>query len=218
MDRIGQLVPRTVHRGISEFNVAELAEEGFMYPTEESPIPKGSAYDKNLKKNFGMQIATAASGIGANKLKAPKEMLHVEGEKPSPFMSTTAIQGGTVNPKGETFGKSVYTIDLAYLPPTAIAATYTDRGLGYFLLSAFKGTSVDKAALVEHARRYEEQQSSSVEARKVKPSTKLIGAEEAAQANPALSGKEWQALMDVIRTGEILISARIPQQAMGKAQ
>lgn len=217
MDRIGQLVPRYVHRGISAFNQAELETEGFMYPTAESPIPKEKDYGKDLRKEFATQISKSASGIGDNKLKASHEMLHVEGQKPSPFMSTTAIQGGTVNPQGQTFGSSVYIIDLAYLPSSAIAATYTDRGLGYFLLSAFKDTEdVTKAALIGHARDYETRQSESVEAKKKKPSTKLFGAEDATQEDATLSGKEWQALMDVIRTQEILISAPIPQGAMSQ--
>lgn len=48
MDRIGQLVPRKVYRGISTCNNAELEAEEFMYPTGESPIPK----DKKTYEDF----------------------------------------------------------------------------------------------------------------------------------------------------------------------
>lgn len=215
MDRIGQLVPRFVHRGISDFNEAELTTDGFMFPTELSPIPKTkSNYDTRLKSKFAKEAAVSASGIGDNKIKASPEMGHVEGVKPSPFLSTTAIAGGTKNPQGQAFGASSRTIDLADLPPSAIAATYTDRGMGYFLLSAFPGSAEAKARLIRHAGEYEALQSGTREQAKSKPSTKLIGATDAAAANPALSGKEWQALMDVIRTQEILINAAIPASAV----
>ncbi|MGK6355769.1 DUF4157 domain-containing protein [Sphingomonas sp. DT-207] len=216
MDRIGQLVPRFVHRGISDFNEAELAAAGFIYPTALSPIPKSKKgdYDEKLKSKFAREATVSASGISANKIKASLEMGHVEGVKPSPFLSTTAIAGGTKNPQGQTFGSSVRVIDLSHLPPSAIAATYTDRGMGYFLLSAFKGTAKEKAGLASHAREYEMQQSRTREQAKSKPSTKLFGADDAAAADPALSGKEWQALMDVVRTQEILISAAIPAAAI----
>lgn len=216
MDRIGQLVPRFVHRGISDFNIAELDEEDFMYPTGLSPIPdsKGSTYGAELRKQFGTEASKSASGISANKIKASKEMGHVEGVKPSPFLSTTAIAGGTKNPQGQTFGSTVRVIDLSYLPPSAIAATYTDRGMGYFLLSAFKGTAAEKSTLVEHATDYEKQQTGARELAKSKPSTKQFSADDAAALDARLSGKEWQALMDVIRTKEILISAAVPAAAI----
>lgn len=145
-------------------------------------------------------------------------MRHVEGQKPSPFMSTTAIQGGTVNPQGQTFGSSMYMVDLAYLPPTAISATYTDRGLGYFMLPAFQGTSEGKKTLVENAKQYQQQQEKSREQHEQKPSTKLFRAQDAEEQNGTLSAKEWQALMDVIRTHEILISARIPTAVLRKPE
>ncbi|MGN6121732.1 MAG: eCIS core domain-containing protein [Sphingomonas oligoaromativorans] len=216
MDRIGQLIPRYVHRGISDFNEAELKQDGHLYPTALSPIPKSrkGEYDQSLKSKFAREAAVSASGIGANKIKASQEMGHVEGVKPSPFLSTTGIAGGTMNPQGQTFGSSVRVIDLAYLPPSAIAATYTDRGMGYFLLSAFKGTAEEKASLIAHASEYEERQSSTRQQMATKPSTKAFTADDAATADSRISGKEWQALMDVIRTQEILISAPIPDAAV----
>lgn len=205
MDRIGQLVPRIVHRGISDFNQAELDTEQQMFPTKLSPLAdEKSKYDDKLKAKFGKEASVSASGIGANKIKASLEMQHVEGVKPSPFLSTTAIQGGTINPQGKSFGKAAHEIDLAYLPPSVIAATYTDRGMGYFLLSAFEGTQKEKAALVANARIFEEKQGSK----------EGYSAEKAATADKTLSGKEWQALMDVIRTEEILISAPVPREAI----
>jgi hypothetical protein len=216
MDRIGQLVPRFVHRGISDFNQAELETADFIYPTALSPIPKSKRgdYDDKLKTKFAKEVAVSASGIRANKVKASQEMGHVEGVKPSPFLSTTAIAGGTKNPQGQTFGSSVRVIDLSHLPPSAIAATHTDRGMGYFLLSAFQGTAEEKAALIRHASQYEARQSGTRELAKSKPSTKLFGADDAAAADSTLSGKEWQALMDVVRTQEILINAAIPAAAI----
>jgi hypothetical protein len=119
-----------------------------------------------------------------------------------------------MNPQGQTFGSSVRIIDLAHLPPSAIAATYTDRGVGYFLLSAFKGTAEEKATLITHAGEYEARQSGTRQQMVTKPSTKLFTADDAATADPRISGKEWQALMDVIRTQEVLISAPIPDTAV----
>jgi hypothetical protein len=200
MDRIGQLVRRIVHRGISEYNEAELDAERMMYPTKLSPLAdEKSKYDDKLKAAFGKEASKSASGIGANKIKdASREMQHVEGVKPSPFLSTTAIKGGTKNPQGKSFGTAAHEIDLAYLPSTVIAATYTDRGMGYFLLSAFEGSQEQKAKLIANARAFEGKQT----------------AEKAATTDKTLSAKEWQALMDVIRTEEVLISAPVPREAV----
>ena len=195
-----------------------------MYPTGLSPVDKDKDESYGaLKEQFEKEVAKSASGKGDNRLTASHEMEHVEGEKPSPFLSTTSNPGGTVNPQGESFGSSLYTIDLAYLPPSAIAATYSDRGMGYFLLSAFKGKKEEKAALIEGARKFEKQQTSerAALAKKAKmgklaKDDKAFSAQDAAKQDPTLSGKEWQALMDVIRTGEILINSPVPKAAMKK--
>jgi hypothetical protein len=217
LDRLGQLVPRFVSRGISEFNAAELEAEGQMFPTGASPVDKGR-YDENLKKKFREETAKAASGIGANKLDPSLEMLHVEGMKPSPFMSTTARASGAANPKGKGFGSNIFRIDLAYLPSSAIAATYTDRGMGYYLLSAYRGAAKD--TLVRDARGFQDRQQKVVEERARNKKKKIADftGEDAAAKNATLSGKEWQALMDVIRTEEILITAPIPRAAMSQPE
>jgi hypothetical protein len=108
----------------------------------------------------------------------------------------------------------VRVIDLSYLPPSAIAATYTDRGMGYFLLSAFKGSGSGKAALIQHAGEYEKRQSSTRQQAVIKSSTEIFSADDAAAEDSTLSGKEWQALMDVVRTKEILINAAVPAAAV----
>jgi hypothetical protein len=86
--------------------------------------------------------------------------------------------------------------------------------MGYFLLSAFKGTAEEKASLITHAGEYEARQTAARQQMISKPSTNPFTADDAVAADPRISGKEWQALMDVIRTQEILISAPIPNAAV----
>ena len=211
IDRIGQLVPRRVSRSISDQNSTEMALHGFIYPSEESPVSYSGG--------------PTGSGVGDNKIKATKEMEHVEGVKPSPFLSTTKEASGTVNPEGKSFGSALYEIDLAYVPSSCIADLSTGRGVSYYMLGNYekKSGGNTKAELIEQAKAANTKQT---EYRKnladheakvhgvKKP--ELYDAQVKATENPTLSGKEWQALMDIVRTTEVLIDCKIPRVALTK--
>jgi len=161
--------------------------------------------------------------LGDNKIKATPELLHVEGVKPSTFLSTTRQEAGTVNPSGESFGARLYEIDLAYISPTDIADLSTGRGISYFMLGHYapKDSSIGKADLISEARvastkqmEYREQEKRYKKRESGVKKPVPYGADDKATENPLLSGKEWQALMDVVRTAEILISSTIPKAAL----
>jgi hypothetical protein len=216
LDRIGQLVPRYVYRGISDYNIAELEQEGFIYPTFDSPIPRSDKYGKGLKKKFGEETSTTGSGISDNKIEATKEMLHVEGKKPSEFLSTTLQPEGTVNPEGQSFGSSRYRIDLSFIDPAFIAHLSSAKGISYYMLKNYEKkekSDPDKSELISKAKEFSERQMQDKKKGKKDP----FGAQHAAEQYPTLSAKEWQALMDVVRTSEVLISSKIPKEALEPA-
>ncbi|HEX7026125.1 MAG TPA: DUF4157 domain-containing protein [Gammaproteobacteria bacterium] len=211
IDRIGQLVPRCVVRSISDQNISELRDHHAIYPSNQSPVE----YDGS----------PSGSGIGDNKIKATLEMLHVEGEKPSNFLSTTKQESGTKNPTGGSFGSELYEIDLAYINPECISDLSSHRGISYYMLGNYEetDTSPSKAVLIAEAEvanqrqmdyREQERRFNAREHGVKKPTP--YGAEDKARENSTLSGKEWQALMDVLRTSEILISCPIPGDALTK--
>jgi hypothetical protein len=149
-------------------------------------------------------------------------MLHVEGVKPSAFLSTTREEAGTINPDGDSFGSALYKIDLSYISPANIADLSTGRGMSYFMLGLYdpaKGSS--KASLISRARQANEKQQTYKEQLR-KHTAKVHGvkmpavysAGDTEVEDRTLSGKEWQALMDVVRTKEVLINCEIPGDAL----
>ncbi|MEO1541659.1 MAG: hypothetical protein AAFU59_14845 [Pseudomonadota bacterium] len=192
IDRVGQLVPRFVIRNISPENLTELSKAKAIYPTNMSPVS-------------GAQKAQVASGTGSNKITRPSdEMQHVQGTKPSDFLSATTYEEGALNPQGKPFtdkkGKAAVQvrIDLSYISPQHVSALYTGPGIAYYLLKNFGKTAQDKRTAVETAR------------------ANKGSSEDLAKSHPELSAKEWQALLDVIRTTEVLISGEIPKAAITK--
>jgi hypothetical protein len=191
LDKIGQLVPRFLRRNCSQENKDELSgdehdKDRGLYPTGLSPF--------KIKGNV-------ASGTGGNQIKKESpEMSHVQGHKPSPFLSATALDEDALNPKGKSFGQVMtVVIDLSHLEPVHITALYTSKAICYFLLDGFTG---DKQQTAQNAR---DEQS------KVKPSSGDL-----ARRDKSLSEKEWQALLDVIRTAEVLIDCVVPEEAVEK--
>lgn len=223
LDRIGQLVPRFVYRSISDFNIAELEQESSIFPSNQSPVPKSSKYSSDLKKKYSTDTSTTGSGTSDNKVEATDEMLHVEGSKPSKYLSTTKEEKGTVNPEGRSFGSSLYRIDLSFINPAYIADLSSDKGISYYMLGNYakkKREDLDRSGLIGKAKEFNVRQET---ARKRKEQYKTIAdkdkfdAENAAAEQPELSGKEWQALMDVLRTSEVLIKTSIPLEALENA-
>ncbi len=192
MDKIGQLVPRFTRRNISDINIAELKgkhdQEAGLYPSNLSP------YEDARRQQD-------ARGTGSNKIRNESaEMHHVQGSKPSDYLSATASSSDALNPQGKAFdAAATVVIDLSYIDPEQISALYTSQGMRYFLLDMFEG---DRGATVEKAER---------EQREKAPSSMRL-----AKGNAELSEKEWQALLDVIRTKEVLIGGLIPKEAVRK--
>ena len=191
LDKLGQLVPRILRRNCSDANKEELAgkqhqKEDGLYPTGLSPF--------KIKDQV-------ASGTGNNVIKNESgEMHHVQGHKPSPFMSATASDEDALTPKGVEFEASMTVeIDLAHIAPVHITALYTSAAICYFLLDGFGG---DKAETEQIAREEQGQK---------KPSSTRL-----AKDHKQLSEKEWQALLDVIRTLEVLIDCMVPKAAVKK--
>ncbi|MFD2671845.1 hypothetical protein [Marinicrinis sediminis] len=208
IDRIGQLVPRFVARSISAENIAEKDNHHHIYPSGMSPEGKPS------------KSGATGSGISDNKVEATPEMLHVEGKKPSGFLSTTKDVAGTINPKGESFGSALYMIDLSYLNPAHIADLSSGSGISYYLLGNYdeKKGGTEKKSLISKAASYNDRQVEGNRMKKENPKTKDVEftAQDAEKDDQSLSGKEWQAIMDVIRTSEVLISDKIPEEALSK--
>lgn len=71
----------------------------------------------------------------------------------------------------------------------------------------------DKSELISKAKGFSERQMQD----KKKGKKAAFGAQHAAEQYPTLSAKEWQALMDVVRTSEVLINAKIPKEALKPA-
>lgn len=186
-----------------------------IYPASDSPVPKSNKYDEKLKENYAKETSTTGSGIGDNKIKATKEMLHVEGKKPSEFLSTTLQPEGTVNPEGQSFGSCRYRIDLSFIDPASIAHLSSAKGISYYMLGNYEKkekSDPDKSELISKAKAFSERQMNKKEGKK-----DAFGAQHAAEQYPTLSAKEWQALMDVVRTSEVLINAKIPKEALEPA-
>lgn len=209
LDRIGQLVPRRVVRSISDQNISELRDHHAIYPSKQSPVSYSGG--------------PSGAGVSDNKVKATPEMLHVEGVKPSDYLSTTKQESGTYNPTGESFGSALREIDLAYIGPEYIADLSSHRGISYYMLGNYQetDTSPSKAVLIAEAEvanqrqldyRDQERRYAAKESGVKKPVP--YGADDKAGENATLSGKEWQALMDVVRTSEILIGCPIPEAAI----
>jgi hypothetical protein len=193
IDRIGQLVVRHVIRNISDHNTLELASHKAIYPSNDSPVP-------------GASDNQVASGTGSNKIKNDSdEMRHVQGHKPSNFLSATTTVAGALNPKGKPFtnkkGKASVqvSIDLAYIASTDIRALYTNAAIAYYLLHNFQSKKASKQGVVDIA-----------------VNSKKKSAGDLAKEHDMLSEKEWQALLDVIRTKEVLISGVTPKEAITK--
>lgn len=209
LDRIGQLVPRRVVRSISDQNISELRDHHAIYPSKQSPVSYSGG--------------PSGAGVSDNKVKATPEMLHVEGVKPSDYLSTTKQESGTYNPTGESFGSALREIDLAYISPEYIADLSSHRGISYYMLGNYDETSssTTKALLIAEAEvanqrqldyRDQERRYAAKESGVKKPVP--YGADDKAGENATLSGKEWQALMDVVRTSEILIGCPVPEAAI----
>lgn len=197
LDRLGQLVPRMLVRSISPLNYEELKTYKSFWPSSESPVK--------------VPAEAGGAGTAANVIAKPTpELGHVFGKKPSPYLSATTTLEGTVNPKGEAFGESkrkgakwkpiLVTIDLAYIEPVRIRALYTYRGIGYWLLEGYTGNKNDIIKLL------------SANPKATRDDVHARGA----SLSLNLSGKEWQALVDVIRTTEVLISGEVPGNAITK--
>jgi hypothetical protein len=193
LDQIGQLVPRYLRRNCSKENKDELNGDDHdndlgLYPTGMSP------FKSKISSSGGL-------GTGGNKIKKDSpEMQHVQGSKPSPFLSATALGEDALNPKGKSFGEVMtVVIDLSYIAPIHITALYTSKAICYFLLDGFVGDKQQtaQAAIDEQGQK--------------KPSSGGL-----AKRNTDLSEKEWQALLDVIRTEEVLIDCMIPEEAVEK--
>lgn len=191
LDQIGQLVPRYLRRNCSQENKNELSGDDHhkdrgLYPTGLSPY--------KISSSGGL-------GTGGNKIKKDSpEMQHVQGSKPSPFLSATALGEDALNPKGKSFGQVMtVVIDLSYIAPIHITALYTSKAICYFLLDGFVG---DKQQTAQDAIEEQGQK---------KPSSGDL-----AKRNKDLSEKEWQALLDVIRTEEVLIDCMVPEEAVEK--
>jgi hypothetical protein len=142
------------------------------------------------------------------------EMRHVEGDK-APYLSLTGGQGGTINAQGQSSGTSLYLIDLAYVSPSEIAMMYTDPGLNYFMLAKGRDAKL-RGSLIDRAKLFQKKKTELDALREVKTSTPEWGGKEAAQEDPRLTNKDWVALMDVIRTKEILVTSKIPAAALSK--
>ncbi|CAI6087540.1 OTU domain-containing protein [Cohnella sp. JJ-181] len=217
LDKLGQLVPRYSRRNISQANLDELngkhsGEKG-MYPSRMSPVP-------------GADRSQVASGTGSNKIRAESdEMHHVQGHKPSDYLSVTAQDEDALNPKGKAFDAAAsVVVDLSYIDPENLSALYTSQGMRYFLLDGMIGG--DKGETIDLAVR--EQSKSPSDESDEKEERKAVGKKkkEKKEAKPSsnqlavdhdqLSAKEWQALLDVIRTKEVLIEGMIPPEAVRK--
>ncbi|TDF99560.1 OTU domain-containing protein [Paenibacillus piri] len=193
LDKLGQLVRRFTRRNVSSHNRDEIKgdkhdEERGMYPSNLSPFPR--ARDKQQ-----------ARGTGSNKIKNESpEMHHVQGHKPSDYLSVTADTGNAKNPQGKEFDAlATYLIDLSYIDPENISAIYTSLGMRYFMLDVFEGDRKDAVGKAEQ------------EQKKSGPSSQKM-----AKDHKELSEKEWQALLDVIRTKEVLVEGMIPEDALTK--
>jgi hypothetical protein len=192
LDRLGQLVPRILLRNISTTNEEELRTHKAIWPSGASPV--------------GKPKESRASGTGANVITHQSgEMSHVQGDKPSDFLSATTSKVGALNPQGQEFGTKPggkkarvvkAQIDLAHIDPVEIRALYTHRGIGYWLLENYAG---DKAGILN-----------TLDANSGASGAAL------AKEHEELSAKEWQALVDVIRTTEVLLSGEIPGAAVKK--
>jgi hypothetical protein len=189
MDRLGQLVARLLVRNISPLNQVELSQHKAMYPSASSPA--------------ATVPSSGGSGGADSTIKLPSpEMLHVQGAKPSPYLSATTSKKGALNPKGQTFGQTStgntaipVTLDLAHLDPQEIRAVYTQRGMGYWMLHGFSG---DKAATLKV----------------LNAAGRQAKGQDLAKGGPSLGRKEWQALADVVRTTEVLLSDEVPRAAV----
>ncbi|MFD2333582.1 OTU domain-containing protein [Cohnella sp. GCM10020058] len=217
IDKLGQLVPRYSRRNISQANLDELngkhsGEKG-MYPSRISPVPDADR-------------SQVASGIGSNKIRAESdEMHHVQGHKPSDYLSVTAKDEDALNPKGKTFeAAATVVVDLSYIDPDNLSALYTSLGMRYFLLDGMTGG--DKGETIGLAVREQSKDSSDGSGEKEERKAGGKKKKEKKEAKPSsnqlavdhnqLSAKEWQALLDVIRTKEVLIEGMIPPEAVRK--
>ena len=90
-------------------------------------------------------------------------------------------------------------IDLAYIASTDIRALYTNAAIAYYLLHNFQSKKASKQGVVDIA-----------------VNSKKKSAGDLAKEHDMLSEKEWQALLDVIRTKEVLISGVTPKEAITK--
>ena len=137
IDRLGQLVPRILVRSISPRNYKELRDLSAIYPSAISPTGSGAQ-------------AGGAGGADNAIKQASSEMRHVQGAKPSPFLSATTTREEAKNPQGQDFGETnkkgrkwtpvVVTIDLAYIDPVDIRALYTHRVFAYWMLEGYPAT------------------------------------------------------------------------------
>ncbi|MDG0813885.1 OTU domain-containing protein [Cohnella rhizosphaerae] len=220
LDKLGQLVPRYSRRNISQANLDELngkhGEEKGMYPSRMSPVEDAD-------------ISQVASGTGGNKIrKESDEMHHVQGHKPSDYLSVTAQNEDAVNPKGKKFdAAATVEVDLSYIDPANLSALYTSQGMRYFLLDGMlagdKGETIDLAireqSKVPPDKSHEKDERKAggkkkkdkKDKDKAKPSSNQLALD-----HDQLSAKEWQALLDVIRTKEVLIEDMIPHDAVRK--
>lgn len=220
LDKLGQLVPRYSRRNISQANLDELNgkhdEVKGMYPSRMSPVKDADR-------------SQVASGTGDNKIRAESaEMHHVQGHKPSDFLSVTAQDEDALNPKGKAFDAAATVIvDLSYIDPENLSALYTAQGMRYFLLDGMiggdKGETIDLAVREqskspsdesdgkEERRAGGKKKKEKKEKKEAKPSSNQLAVE-----HDQLSAKEWQALLDVIRTKEVLIEGMIPPEAVRK--
>jgi hypothetical protein len=134
LDRLGQLVPRLLVRNISIRNEQELRAQKAIWASGHGPL--------------GAVKASEMSGTEGNVITQPsQEMAHVQGSKPSDFLSATTSAVGAVNSKGQAFGDSqsgsrvtAVTIDLAHISPQDIRAVYTEKGIGYWMLQSSEAT------------------------------------------------------------------------------
>ena len=110
------------------------------------------------------------------------------------------------------------TIDLAYIDPVDIRALYTHRGIAYWMLEGYRGNKADIIKLLPAAATAGKTAGAktSVDKSGLKKGDALHDEASTSLGTGNLSGKEWQALVDVIRTTEVLLSGEIPGKAIKK--